>query len=365
MSFRVFQYAFICLTLVFTQIKANPPLLTDNSVNFGAGSVMPYHMEGKWKVFNITAEPVKQTIYDHSINTLTEYEKITNRYYGKVMKLPNTKEILEGWGYNGRIPGPAIVINEGDFVRFNFLNKLPEPTTVHWHGLVVPNDEDGSGGTDDPVIYPGKRTVYQFQVNQVGTFMYHSGFNDTKQVQKGLTGFFIALPKKENAIQRKDYAIMLQIFTMPAGGGKPTIFSMNPDWFTYNGVVAPNAPVLLADEGDIVRIRFGNLSTMSHPIHLHGYTFNIVGTDGGPIQKSAQWPAATVSISPGQTRDIEFVANNPGLWRVHCHILLHVVNENPYWAKQKELGILPVGGMYTYLYVKPKKKAITHHNKGT
>lgn len=355
MIFKIFKIGLSALVLLSNTALAKTDYMKNTSVNFGAGSVMPYHMEGKWKVFDITAEPVKKVIYDHKVNTLTPFEKRSNRYYGKEMKLPNQTEVLEGWGYNGQIPGPAIVVYEGDFVRFNFLNKLPEPTTVHWHGLILPNDEDGAGGTDDPVIQPGKKTVYQFQVNQVGTFMYHSGFNDTKQVQKGSSGFFIALPKKHDNRPRKDFAIMLQMFTMPPGGGEPTVFSMNPDWFTYNGVVAPNAPVLEVDEGDLVRIRFGNLSTMYHPIHLHGYSFKIVGTDGGPIPKSAQWPGATVGIAPGQTRDIEFLANNPGLWRLHCHILLHVVNENPYWAKQKKLGILPAGGMYTYLYVKPRK----------
>ncbi len=352
---RTFCYFFLILILfTINIIFAKPVYHQDNSVIVPGGYILPYKMEGKWKTFTLIAEPVKQTIYQADINTLTPAEKKHNRFYGKEMKLPQKSEVLEGWGYNGHIPGPAIIVHRGDHVRIIVENKLPEPTTVHWHGLIVPNDQDGTGGTTEPVIEPGKTSTYQFEVKQVGTFMYHSGFNDTKQVQKGMGGFFIALPKGKPRYT-KDFAIMLQMFTLPPGGGEPTVFSMDPDWFTYNGLVAPNSPILKVKLGALVKVRFGNLANTAHPIHLHGYTFNIVGTEGGDIKKSAQWPAATVNIAPGQTRDIAFRANNPGLWRFHCHKILHIVNDNAYWRKQIELGILPVGGMFTYLEVTGKK----------
>ena len=346
MIYRLFFFT----TLLFSSMHANA------DINIPAGETLPYEEDGKWKVFTLIAEPVNQVIYTKDENTLIPYVKDANRYYGKEMILPIQEEVLEGWGYNGQIPGPAIIVNEGDYVRLVVHNKLPEPTAVHWHSLIVPNDMDGTGGTADPVIEPGKSAVYEFQVKQIGTFMYHSGFNDTKQVQKGMGGFFISLPKYPKHQDEKDFAIMLQMFTLPSKSSKPTVFSMDPNWFTYNGVCAPNAPVLSVKEGDRVRIRLANLSTNSHPIHLHGYTYKIVGTEGGAIPESAQWPATTVDVAPGQTRDIAFIANNPGLWRLHCHKLLHIVNDNSYWKKQKDLGILPVGGMFTYLYVEPKEK---------
>ncbi len=332
---------------------AKQTMHTETAVIVPGGYVLPYTIEGKWKVFHLVAEPVKQIIYNAKVNTLAPYEKKANRYVGAEANLPEKTEVLKGWGYNGHIPGPAIVVHKGDHVRVIVDNKLPEPTTIHWHGLIVPNNQDGTGGTTEPVIQPGKQTVYQFDIKQVGTFMYHSGFNDTKQIQKGMGGFFISLPKGKSPLQ-KDFAIMLQMFTLPQSGGKPTVFSMDPDWFTFNGLVAPNIPVLDVNEGDHVLVRFGNLANSSHPIHLHGYTFKIVGTEGGEIPESAQIPAATVNVAPGQTRDIAFTADNPGLWRFHCHKVLHIVNDNAYWKKQAELKILPIGGMFTYLYVAPK-----------
>ncbi len=93
-------------------------------------------------------------------------------------------------------------------------------------------------------------------------------------------------------------------------------------------------------QGERVRIRIGNLSLMSHPIHLHGYTFKSVGTTGGPIAASAQWPEVTVDVPPGSTRDIELVAWNPGTWRLHCHILHHIMNA----MAATPMGIAPAEG---------------------
>ncbi|WP_019215400.1 multicopper oxidase family protein [Legionella tunisiensis] len=260
---------------------------------------------------------------------------------------------MTGYGFNGSIPGPTIVVNEGDQVRIIVENKLPEPTSVHWHGLIVPNAEDGAGTATQPVIAPGKTFTYEFKVKQHGTFMYHSGFNDPKQVQKGMGGMFIALPK-DKKVADKDYVILLQMFTLPENNSAPVVFSMDPNWFTFNGLVMPNFPVLEAKMGEKVRIRFGNLSMSAHPIHLHGYSFKVVGTEGGAIPESAQWPAATININPGETRDIEFVADNPGLWRLHCHKILHISNDTTYWkTKQPGLKLVPLGGMYTYLFVSP------------
>ena len=320
-------------------------------------NTLPYEEKDGVKIFRLVAMPVTQKIYDNSIDKVSRFIKPENRLKGfKEMPFTIPKKEVAGYGYNGTIPGPTIIVTEGDRVRIIVDNKLPEPTTVHWHGLIVPNSQDGTGGTTQPVIPPGGRYTYEFTIRQTGSFMYHPGFNDTKQVRYGMGGMFIALPK-DKKVADKDFSILLQMFTVPAKSNKPVIFSMDPNWFTFNGLVMPNFPVLEVNEGDKVRIRFGNLAETSHPIHLHGYSFNVVGTEGGPIQKSAQWPAATVTINPGETRDIEFIANNPGIWRLHCHKILHITNDTMYWKKrQPGLGLIPLGGMFTYLYVNPKQK---------
>lgn len=322
------------------------------------GQNLPYTLDGNVKVFHLVAEPVLKTIYDEKIDLTEAFVKKHNRYTGPTMKVPVAIQKIRGWGYNKGIPGPTIIVNEKDHVRFLVLNKLPEPTTIHWHGLIVPNDEDGTGGTADPVILPGKTAVYEFPiVNKPGTYMYHSGFNDTKQVLKGLAGLFIVLPEDNEDPADKDFAVLLQDWMIPEKGEKIKYLSMERNWFTYNGLCGPNFPVLVVEEGDHVRIRFGNLGLMSHPIHLHGYSFHITGTEGGPIQPSAQWPGATVLVAPGESRNIEFVANNPGLWRLHCHVLHHILNDTTYFSRKEPIGILPDGGLWTYLYVKPSRSS--------
>ncbi len=356
--------AVLCIAtslLISTVFAAPPPSspgkeIIDNSVIVPGTKILPYTREGEWKVFRLVAEPVNQLIFNSKIDKLTPYVKKANRFVGtQEMKLHQKKQVLSGWGYNGQIPGPTIVVHKGDHVKIFVTNKLPQATTIHWHGLIVPNNQDGTGGTNQPAIRPGTTSEYHFKIKQTGTFMYHSGNNDTVQIRRGMGGFFIALSDKPAPKNSKDFAIMLQTFTIPEGETKPVVFSMDPNWFTFNGLVAPNFPVLNVKEGDHVTVRFGNLSETSHPIHLHGYTFQISGTEGGPIPKSARWPAATVNVAPGETRDISFVADNPGLWRFHCHKVLHIVNNNAYWSKLKKLKELPVGGMFTYLEVAPKK----------
>jgi FtsP/CotA-like multicopper oxidase with cupredoxin domain len=357
-KWSVILSAIFATVISFAAQKPTPILHYNNEVLVPGGSTLPYTIIGKWKVFTLVAEPVDKIIYRNDINTLKNVTPSKDLYKGKEMTFPYKQQIIHGWGYNGQIPGPAIVVHDGDNVRVIVKNHLPEPTTVHWHGLIVPNSEDGTGGTSKPPIAPGKTRVYQFTVHQEGTFMYHSGFNDTKQVEMGLGGFFIALPKNAQKSHPKDFAVMLQAFTLPTENSTPIIFSMDPNWFTFNGLSAPNIPVFKVHENDKVKIRFGNLSNMSHPIHLHGYTFNIIGTEGGVIPKSAQWPAATTNVAPGQTRTISFIANNPGLWRLHCHVLHHIVNDTNYWGHQKKLTLIPVGGMFTYLDVVPKQSDV-------
>ncbi|MDC0534181.1 multicopper oxidase domain-containing protein [Francisellaceae bacterium] len=348
-----------CTFANYVSAAETQTLIIPDSVKTPGGSNLGYVLVGEnTKLFKLSAAPVTKTIFDDKVNLIENDVPKGARYTGPTLPQPVKKQIINGLGYNGSIPGPTIIVNEGDIIRVVFTNHLDQPTTVHWHGIILPNDMDGAGGTDVPVVMPGESTVYEFPiVNKPGTYAYHSGFNDTKQVISGLRGIFIVLPKEGNDV-KNDFAIMLQGWPVLGNGGETiNTMSMANKFFTYNSLAAPNFPTLHAPYGEKVRIRFANMSAdVAHPIHLHGYSFNITGTEGGPIQSSAQWPAATVATAPGQTRNIEFVANNPGIWRLHCHILHHIVNNPSYYADKK--GVVPIGGMYTYLIVdSPKKKA--------
>ncbi|MDO8140007.1 MAG: multicopper oxidase domain-containing protein, partial [Candidatus Brocadiales bacterium] len=217
---------------------------------------------------------------------------------------------------------------EGDRVRILVTNKLAEHTTIHWHGVLLPNGMDGVGGLNQPQIRPGETYAYEFTLRQHGTQMYHPHADEMVQMAMGMEGFFIIHPKKpEQPRIDRDFCIFLQEWFVEPGTSTPNPNIMTDfNLFTFNSRVFPGTVPLIARLGDRVRIRIANLSMDSHPIHLHGYNFKITGTDGGQISPSAQWPETTANVPPGTTRDIEFVANAPGDWAFHCHKNHHVMN---------------------------------------
>lgn len=266
---------------------------------------------------------------------------------------------LRVWGYNGSMPGPTIEVYEGDTVRIEFENHLPEATTVHWHGLELPYEMDGAPHhlMLDPVP-PGGSYTYEFTLHQHGTYFYHTGEMQAKQVGLGLGGLFIIHPKKPKTIVDKDYAMVLQIWRIPFGSRVPDTLDMSMfNWFTINGKVSPDVEYMRALSGQRVRVRVVNISMMTHPIHLHGHTFTIVEAGAGWIPESARWQANTVDISSGESRTFEFVATQEdGPWMFHCHFLHHIMNDmdkpplptDPVGGHESHMG---VGGMHTVLDV--------------
>lgn len=274
-----------------------PPVITPN------GAALPYRMENGVKVFHLTAEPVKREFADgFNVNC---------------------------WGYNGMTPGPTIEAFEGDRVRILVTNNLPEGTSIHWHGVIVPNGMDGVAGLNQPKIGPGETYAYEFTLKQTGTLMYHPHFDEMVQIAMGMHGFFIIHPRDAN-VRRvdRDFAIFLNEWFIKPGTSTPDpTVMLDFNTFTFNGRVFPDTAPLFVRVGDRVRIRLANLSMDSHPIHFHGHKFYITGTDAGPIAQSAWWPENSANVPVGTTRDIEFVADNPGDWAFHCHKTHHVMNQ--------------------------------------
>ena len=233
------------------------------------------------------------------------------------------------WGYSGRVHGPVIEAVEGDRVRFYVTNKLPAPTTVHWHGLLLPCGMDGVGGLTQKAIMPGETFRYEFVLRQHGTYMYHSHHDEMTQMAMGLTGMFVVHPRAPRRKVDRDFAIMLHEWKIEPGASRPDPNAMDGfNLLTMNGKAFPGTAPLVVKKGQRVRIRFGNLSAMDHhPIHLHGHAFKITETDGGVIPDSAQWPETTVLVPTGSTRTVEFVADAPGDWAMHCHMTHHVMNQ--------------------------------------
>ena len=234
------------------------------------------------------------------------------------------------WGYNGRTHGPTIECVEGDRVRIYVTNRLIAPTTVHWHGVILPSGMDGVGGLSQRAIHPGETFIYEWTFRQHGTFMYHSHHDEMTQMAMGLMGMIVVHPRRPTGPRPdRDYAIMLSEWKLEPGAHRPDPNEMTDfNLLTMNARCYPGTAPLLAERGERVRIRFGNLSAMDHhPIHLHGYAFRITETDGGEIPDSAQHPDTTVLVPTGATRTVEFVADNPGDWAMHCHMTHHVMNQ--------------------------------------
>ena len=236
---------------------------------------------------------------------------------------------VEAWGYNGSTPGPLIEAVVGDRVRIYVTNRLPEATTVHWHGVFVPSGMDGVGGLTQDYIAPGKTFKYEFTFTKPGTFMYHPHFDEMTQIALGMVGMIVVHPREPDPRRVRDFSLMIHEWKVPIGAARPDPLAMNDfNVLTFNSKSFPATTPLAVEVGDLVRIRLGNLGPMDHhPIHLHGYAFDVVETDGGQVPRSARWPETTVLVPVGSVRVIEFVADTPGDWAMHCHMTHHVMNQ--------------------------------------
>jgi manganese oxidase len=272
---------------------ASPPMLTPDVPD------LPHEMDGAVKVFRLTAEPVQRKIAPF--------------------------KTIDAWGYNGTCPGPTIQIQQGDRVRVIFENKLPESTSIHWHGLEVPIEQDGIPYISQKPVAPGEKHVYEFTVHQEGTFFYHA--HSAMQEMIGQIGFFVAHPKTPHHPQvDHDFGIILQEWAVLPANTVPNTASMEFNWLTFNGVSGPAITPMLARLGSRVRLRIVNLGMDHHPIHLHGNQFVVTGTEGGRAPESTWFPMNTVLVGVAQARVIEFDAKYPGAWMLHCHLPHHMMN---------------------------------------
>jgi FtsP/CotA-like multicopper oxidase with cupredoxin domain len=234
------------------------------------------------------------------------------------------------WGYNGGTPGPTIEAIEGDRLRIYVTNHLPEPTTVHWHGIILPNGMDGVAGLTQKPIPVGETFMYELTVKYPGTFMYHPHFDEMTQIALGMAGMFIVHPKKPRGLRvDRDFALMTHEWRLDIGAKRPDPSEMKDfNVLTFNSKAFPGTAPLVVGKGERVRIRLGNLSPMDHhPIHIHGMHFNVTATDGGYVPASAQTPDTTVLVPTGSTRVIELVPEELGDWAMHCHMTHHVMTQ--------------------------------------
>lgn len=248
--------------------------------------------------------------------------------------------------FSGTVPGPTIRVTEGDSVEIVVKNTLGESTSVHWHGLHVPNDQDGVAGVTQPAIEPGQTYTYRFTAPHAGTFMYHAhGPNSREQMDRGLYAPFIIDPAGGDPVQADaEYTLAIGNWMIGAGMSGMDAMSMSYDYFTINGKSFPATEPIEVTQGELVRLRFINPSQTTHPMHLHGTDMAVFAKDGEPLNEPQR--LNTLNIAQGETYDVVFRADNPGTWLLHCHDLHHASN-----AGQEP------GGLIVAITVKPKDGA--------
>ena len=295
--------------VIQTSADTMPPLVPKdgrpyNPVATLNGWTLPWRMNLGVKEFHLVAEPVVREI------------------------APGMKAHL--WGYNGQSPGPTIEVVEGDRVRIFVTNKLPEHTTIHWHGQRIPNGMDGVGGLNQTQIDPGKTYVYEFAARRPGTFMYHPHADEMTQMAMGMMGFWVTHPKGTHPLidpVDRDFCFLLNAYDIDPGSATPKIMTMlDFNLWTWNSRAFPGIDSLNVRKGDRVRIRIGNLTMTNHPMHLHGHEFVVSGTDGGPTPRGSRWPEVTTDVAVGQMRQVDFIADEEGDWAFHCHKAHHTMN---------------------------------------
>lgn len=273
--------------------------------------------------------PDVQDLPSQMVNGAREFHVTASVFTQQLATFPvRTAQV---WGYNNSTPGPTAIAYEGEKIRFIVTNNLPEPTTVHFHGMHEPNEDDGVAGISQTnPIQPGQTYTYEFTPGHPGFFAYHAHTDDAKQELKGLDGAFIILPRQERASEHvdRDYAFTLQSFFFMSEGQPVEPFPPGGEFnfHTMNGKTLDAASELPAKVGEKIRIRFYNASQLDHSMHLHGFDMTIVSQNGHERPVAGRYAVTTVDEGPGNFFEVVFTPDKPGKWIFHCHFPHHTAN---------------------------------------
>ena len=272
------------------------------------GQLLPHTVDGDLWVFSLKATAVRWEI------------------------LPETR--VTAWTYNGVVPGPEIRVPYGQRVRIVVTNDLPDDTTVHWHGIDVPNAMDGVPGVTQLPIKPGASFTYEFDAipagrdSAGGTFLYHSHVDEDRQFGLGLSGAFVIEPKQPSRYD-VEKTVVIQEWNLNASSGETRpameMDGMLPNFFTLNGKSYPATETVEIKRGQRALFRLVGAGSLSHPMHLHGTDFTVVAKDGHPL--ATPFEADVIQVGSGERYDIAFTPNRSGKWVFHCHIGHHLTND--------------------------------------
>jgi len=220
---------------------------------------------------------------------------------------------VKAWTYNGTVPGPTIKVQSGDKVRIVLDNQLPQSTTIHFHGILVPNAMDGVPDVTQPPVKPGKKFTYEFVAQGPAVGMYHSHDYAERQVVDGLLGAFLIgdEPLPAGVVVSQEVPMVLN----DAG-----VIGLS-----LNGKSFPATAPTIAKQDEWVEVHYMNEGLLIHPMHLHGLPQLVIAKDGFPLAQPYQ--ADTVAVAPGERYTVLVHATEPGVWAWHCHILTHAERE--------------------------------------
>lgn len=216
---------------------------------------------------------------------------------------------VDAWTFNDTVPGPTLKVAVGDKVRVVVKNELPESTSVHWHGILLPNDVDGVANMTQAPIKPGSTFTYAFTAERAAVGWFHSHHDGTKQVANGLWGTILI-----GEMPRPAGVTVAQSATMQVQDGGVIGLSINGKSF-------PATQPVRAKLGEWVEIHYVNAGQQAHPMHLHGLDQLVIAKDGYPL--STPYRADTVFVAPGERYTVLIQANRVGTWLWHCHIFPH------------------------------------------
>jgi FtsP/CotA-like multicopper oxidase with cupredoxin domain len=207
---------------------------------------------------------------------------------------------VDAYTYNGMIPGPELHVQEGDMVEVTLINQLPVATTIHWHGMKVPNAEDGVAGLTQDAIKPGTSYTYRFIANDVGTYWYHSHQETSTQLPRGLYGAIIVEPKDPPVHYDRDYAVVLHEWR--TGGN---CFQTCPELLSVNNRI--DRVSLVANPGETVRLRIIAGGDEFHYPVLVGAPFKVIALDGHDLNGPTPLSNVQLPIGAAQRYDLSFV----------------------------------------------------------
>ena len=246
--------------------------------------------------------------YDVAADAGLHHKLIAKRGFAQLA--PSEYEKTEIWGYNGVVPGPLIRVKQGDQLIREFVNELPQESSIHWHGIHIENTMDGVAGLTQKAVVPGDSFTYEFTTPDAGTYWYHAHHNSIEQVGRGLYGTLIVDESEQIDIDREEIVVLDDWRIDPDTGQIFSNFDNSHDRShagRIGNLITTNSNyeyALPVKQNERIRFRLINVANARiFTIGLSGLNGWIVAFDGMPSSKPIPF-SKNISLAPGQRVDL-------------------------------------------------------------